>query len=183
MVLDEGKGRAGPSGLANNGVNVIPQDEEMGVVGADKVFVQQVTPVNNELPSLSRLSLISFIFSPSLTLTLTLTLTLSRLSTLILSESHNRSLTNPKPISYLTSSLSPPPSHVIEYCKKHSEAVIDISIGENDMSVALDAPKSCGAPDFLNCPLNDNDLLYDLTMRPLPPQEVGQQWSGTTVDH
>ncbi|KAF7841456.1 uncharacterized protein G2W53_003754 [Senna tora] len=32
------------------------------------------------------------------------------------------------------------------------------------MSAALDALKSCGAPDFPNFPLNDKDLLYDLTM-------------------
>ncbi|KAF7821433.1 uncharacterized protein G2W53_026888 [Senna tora] len=48
MLIDEGKGAAGPSRPANDGVDVIPQDKEMGVVGADMVFVQQVAPVSNE---------------------------------------------------------------------------------------------------------------------------------------
>ncbi|KAF7821606.1 uncharacterized protein G2W53_027061 [Senna tora] len=48
MLVDEGKGAAGPSGLANDGVDVIPQDKEMGVVGANMVFVQQVAPVSNK---------------------------------------------------------------------------------------------------------------------------------------
>ncbi|KAF7821397.1 uncharacterized protein G2W53_026852 [Senna tora] len=32
MLVDEGKGAAGPSRLANDGVDVIPQDKEMGVI-------------------------------------------------------------------------------------------------------------------------------------------------------
>ncbi|KAF7821329.1 uncharacterized protein G2W53_026784 [Senna tora] len=42
MLVDEGKGAIGSSGLANDVVDVIPQDEEMGVVGADVVFVHQI---------------------------------------------------------------------------------------------------------------------------------------------
>ncbi|KAF7821321.1 uncharacterized protein G2W53_026776 [Senna tora] len=46
--VNEGKGAASPSKLANVGVDVIPKDKEMGVVGADVVFVQQVAPASNE---------------------------------------------------------------------------------------------------------------------------------------
>ncbi|KAF7812371.1 uncharacterized protein G2W53_033347 [Senna tora] len=38
---------AGPSELANDGVDLIPQDKEKGVVGADVVFLQQVSHASN----------------------------------------------------------------------------------------------------------------------------------------